>query len=161
MVAYFPQTKNIWCAPIRHSSYPQKREITHIFPKKSSFCPIFCKLLIFRGLGMCLLGARQLFAPGETLIWYSSFLRQKIFGVHPSGTPPSPCLPKNGPFLAKNTQKMCLMGARQNFFRFEAKPYPLCTSCIKIIRIGSKLRKIYIFLGGLGLLTKLLKDAVL
>ena len=91
---------------------------------------------------MCLLGARQLFAPSETLVWYSSFLTQKIFGVHPSGTPQTSYLLKNDHILAKNTPKMCLMGARQNFSRFEAKPYPMCTSCIKIIMNGSKLWKI-------------------
>ena len=100
MVPYLPQTKNIWCAPIRHTPYPQKREMAQIYLKNTSFWVIFCKISVFRGLSVCLLGARQLFAPGETLIWYSSFLRQKIFGVHPSGTPQTPYLLKNGPFWA-------------------------------------------------------------
>ena len=97
---------------------------------------------------MCLLGACEMFTLCKTLAWYHTFLRQKIFGVHPSGTPQTPYLLKNGQFWAKITPKMCLMGARQKFSRFEAKPYPLCTSCIKIIMIGSKLRKIDISRGG-------------
>ena len=36
---------------------------------------------------MCFLGACEIFALCETLAWYHTFLRQKIFGVHPSGTP--------------------------------------------------------------------------
>ena len=43
--------------------------------------------LTYRGFDMCLLGAHQLFAPGETHVWYLTPPRQKIFGLHSSGTP--------------------------------------------------------------------------
>ena len=137
MVPYFPQTKHIWCAPIWHTSYPQKREITHIFPKKSSFCPIFCNFLIFRGLGMCLLGARQLFAPGETLVWYSSFPRPRIFGVHPSGTPPTPCLPKKWPIFGLKYPKNVPYGCAPKFF-FASKRNPIhCAHLPPVIICGN------------------------
>ena len=42
-----------------------------LFPK---FLKLFLK---YHGLGMCFLVAHQPFAPGETIVWYHTLLRQK------------------------------------------------------------------------------------
>ena len=157
MVPYLPQTKNIWCAPIRHTPYPQKREMTHICPKNASFCPIFCKFLIFRGLGMCLLGARQLFAPGETTIWYSSFLRQKIFGVHPSGTPHTPYLLKKWPIFGLNHLENVPYGCAPKFFSLRSETLSIVHILYKNNHDRIKIAENRYFHQGWSLLTDLLK----
>ena len=102
-----------------------------------------------RGLDMCLLGARQLFPPRETIKWHSSFPRPNIFGVHPSGTPRTPYLLKKRPILDQNHPQNVPYGCAPKIFSLRSETLSIVHILYKNNHDRIKIAENRYFQGGL------------